>query len=80
MDSVDCLNWISKINQIKEDIFHLFLDLIKKNFHNFVIGSIKNNNNEIKKTTIPNWFWAVAVFSLLWNLMGVAPFSTNYYD
>jgi hypothetical protein len=25
-----------------------------------------NNNNGKSKTTIPNWFWAVAVFSLLW--------------
>lgn len=29
---------------------------------------------ETQKTTIPKWFWAVAVFFLLWNLMGVGSF------
>ncbi|SEA03093.1 hypothetical protein SAMN05443667_101672 [Flavobacterium gillisiae] len=29
---------------------------------------------ENQKTTIPKWFWAVAIFSLLWNLMGVSSF------
>jgi hypothetical protein len=29
---------------------------------------------ENQKTTIAKWFWAVAIFSLLWNLMGVSSF------
>lgn len=29
---------------------------------------------ENKKTVTPKWFWAIAVFSLLWNLMGVSSF------
>jgi len=29
---------------------------------------------ENQETTIPKWFWAVAIFSLLWNLMGVSSF------
>ena len=29
---------------------------------------------EKQKTTVPKWFWAIAVFFLLWNLMGVSSF------
>ncbi|NQU31835.1 MAG: hypothetical protein HQ521_01260 [Bacteroidetes bacterium] len=29
---------------------------------------------EDKKTKIPKWYWIVAVFVLLWNLMGVGSF------
>ena len=29
---------------------------------------------ENQKTTIPKWYWAVAVFFLIWNLMGVGSF------
>lgn len=29
---------------------------------------------ENQKTAVPMWFWAVAAFALLWNLMGVSSF------
>jgi len=29
---------------------------------------------ENQKTTVPKWFWAIAAFSLLWNLMGIGSF------
>jgi hypothetical protein len=29
---------------------------------------------ENQETTIPKWYWAVAVFFLLWNLMGLGSF------
>jgi hypothetical protein len=29
---------------------------------------------ENQKAKIPKWFWAVAAFSLLWNLMGISSF------
>ena len=31
------------------------------------------------KTKIPMWFWVVAVFFLLWNLMGVSSFFTHTF-
>jgi hypothetical protein len=60
----------------------VFLDLIKKIIFItslLVLTKQYQETHEIitmenQKTTIPNWFWAVAVFSLLWNLMGVASF------
>ena len=35
--------------------------------------------NEQKTTTVPIWFWVVAGFALLWNLMGCAAFLTEIF-
>lgn len=34
---------------------------------------------ESQQTTIPKWFWIVAVLTLLWNLMGVVSFYIHVF-
>ena len=29
---------------------------------------------ELTKTSVPKWFWAISIFFLIWNLMGIGSF------